>query len=324
MAELIFDVDNSTLEKVSGLQIKANFDEMKAALTEIIAPYKGMIVTADDLPQAKADRAKINKVVKSIDERRILCKKIYTEPLTEFENKCKELVAICKEGVNNLDGQIKAYEGETKRRKMQMLTEYFDANNKYPEYLSIEDVTNPKWVNATYPVETAQMEIDNAILRTQSDIEAIHSLGSKFEELLLTEYRKTHDMTAVLRRKAEMEKVEQIALENAKRQKEAEEEAKRRKEEAEAAAKKAQAQKEESRPEPLPVTHAEFGDDALAPCPVCGSTSYKVVYLFKDNDAEIGCSDCVRGVDAWDYNSELEERAYDRYVDMEMDIRMGR
>ena len=159
MAELVFDIDNTSLETVRQLVINANFDEMEAALKEMIAPYANMVVTEDTMSQAKADRAKINKVSASIDDRRKMVKKIYSEPLKAFEEKCKRLTAVCDSGSHNLDVQIKEYEARSKAEKLRSLQDYFDAHEKhFPEFSVFEQCVNAKWTNATYPIKPDQLQ----------------------------------------------------------------------------------------------------------------------------------------------------------------------
>lgn len=222
MAELVFNVDNTALEAVKALQISANFEEMETALQEVVDPYKNLIVSEDGIAQAKTDRARLRKLSTSIDDRRKLVKKIYSQPLAIFEDNCKRLTSICAEGINNLDGQVKEYEAREKALKIRDLTDYFDnLPKRHPEFMQFEDCVNPKWTNVTYPIEQAQTEIENYVLKVDNDIDAIKALGSKFEPMLLEEYQKTADVSAVLLLK--------------KRAEDAEAEVKRREEEAEKA-----------------------------------------------------------------------------------------
>ena len=87
MAELNFVVDQTALDTIKNTQLSANFAEMKEALTEFIEPYAQLIVNEDAITEAKADRAKINAVAKHVDDYRKLVKKVYTEPLKQFEDK---------------------------------------------------------------------------------------------------------------------------------------------------------------------------------------------------------------------------------------------
>lgn len=58
--------------------------------------------------------------------------------------------------------------------------------------------------------------------------------------------------------------------------------------------------------------------DMMPICPVCGAETND---FFMDDDRNIvGCTDCVRMIDAWEYTAEEEmskqiDRGYDRYLD---------
>lgn len=212
MAELIFNIDNTALEAVKTLQITANFEEMETALNEVVMPYKNLVVTEDGIAQAKTDRARLRKLSNNIDDRRKLVKNLYSEPLKRFEEKCKRLTTICAQGINNLDDQVKEFEARAKAQKIKDLTDYFDnLDKKNPAFMQFEDVVNPKWTNATYPMEVAQTEIENYVVKTDMDVESIKALGSKYESMLLDEYKKTKDVSAVLMLKKRAEDAEKAA-----------------------------------------------------------------------------------------------------------------
>jgi len=199
MAEFTFNIDNTALSTINELELSANWEEMEVALSEIIAPYKNMVVTKEDLPDAKTDLAKLRKVFKNIDDMRKRVKKVYTAPLDAFERKCKGLTAICEEAINNLDMQVKEYQARAKAEKIQLLTEYFDnAPKKYPEYIRFEQTVNPKWTNATYSIETAQQEIDDAIYRSDNNVAMILSLEEEYRGMMLDEYKRTGSLEAAI------------------------------------------------------------------------------------------------------------------------------
>ena len=237
MGELKFEVDNNALEVVRNTPITANFDEMKKGLTELVAPYRNAIVSEDGIASAKSDRARLRKVENNIDDYRKTVKRIYTEPLAQFEDKCKELSAICKEASNHLDVQIKVFENKKKEEKKKALQDYFyEQASGYADYISFGEIFNEKWLNATFSSDSAKQEINQAIAKTASDVNCICGLSSPFGETLLEEYRKTKDLARCiqlntrlteqakaeeerLRKKLEAEK--QAAIEAAKKEAEA-------------------------------------------------------------------------------------------------------
>lgn len=210
---LEFEVSPKSLALIQDASIEANFSELKKQLTEAMSDYKNLVITEEDIPNAKAMRAKIRKAADAIDEQRKSVKKAWNEPYTAFEAKCKELVGICNEASDNLDGQIKSYERRAKEAKLARLKAYWDENSgEAGQYATFEAIQNPKWENAGFKEDAAQEEIKQTIATIAQDIDTICGLESEFEPSLLTEYSKTRDIRAALQlqktleaRKADLE-----------------------------------------------------------------------------------------------------------------------
>lgn len=202
-----FEIKNDALATIQSLNIEANFDEMSAALTEMLRPYKSMVVT--DMTAAKNARAYCNKVKKSIDDSRKMVKKLYNEPYLLFEQKCKALTAICDDAAGAIDAQIKSIEQEERDARISSLRTYFDSSCKdVADYITWERIYNPKWENKSYGVSTAQDDIDHAIDTTRQNIEAVKAMHSPFETTLLLVLQETGDIVKVIQKKAACEALE--------------------------------------------------------------------------------------------------------------------
>lgn len=211
MAEISFEVKQDAIALVRSTSIDANFDECEASLTEMIAPYKTLVVNEEDIPAAKADRAKLRKMASSIDEVRKTVKKAYTEPLNQFETRCKKLISIIDGGTDNIDGQIKAFEARTAEEKLSQLKACYTglAGSEVLEYCPWESIVNPKWTNKGYAFETACDEIRAAISGVTQDIDTIRSIGGDDAAYLLDVYKSTHNLSAVIRKQAELNAMRQ-------------------------------------------------------------------------------------------------------------------
>lgn len=226
MPEISFDVDSASLATLKDLEISANFDQCKAALTEMMTPYAGMVVTADGITDAKSTRAKIRKIATRIDDARKTIKKIYSEPLTQFENRCKELTGICTAASDNLDGQIKAYEKARADEKLANIKAYFDGRvGELKRFITWENIQNPRWVNVSFNADAAIKEIDAALEGVESDVATIRSLNSEFELTLLDYYSQSRDLGLVMRKSAQLT-AQKAADENRRRMAREEEERK--------------------------------------------------------------------------------------------------
>lgn len=202
MSEFSFEVNQQALDVVRRTSIDANFDECKAALTEMMEPYKNLVVTADGVSSAKSDRARIRKVAERINEVRKEVKRVYTEPLALFEGRCNELCAICDESASNLDGQIKTFDEERKKAKLDELREYFNAHvGDVASYIEFDTILaqNPRWGNVTYTEEQAHSDILREISACHASVGAIKTLRSPFEVALLDSYRATGDLALAMK-----------------------------------------------------------------------------------------------------------------------------
>lgn len=196
------------LDKALPQSIVFNFEEVKTWLTENLTSYKSMVVTEDEIGAAKADKAKIAKLSKTISEQRIAIKKRYLEPYNVFEAQMKELSDMCDEAAKNIDVQVKAFEEKRKSEKRKTLRGYFSSVNTQA-WLSFERIENPRWMNVTYDMETAKADIQAAVTAIGENVTTITESGGEFENEMLLEYQKTLDLGAAMRRGSELKRMKQ-------------------------------------------------------------------------------------------------------------------
>lgn len=215
----------SDLQEVRKQVITTNYPAVKKWAESVVAQYENIVVTPDTISQAKADRASLRKAQSGVSDVRKEMRAAALSTCAAEESNCKDLEAVFERGVQELDVQIKAMEEAAKHEKKNRLAEYFaQVVGDMAEWLTFDDLFNPKWLNTTYAESTAWMDINAAIDRCRADLNAIRALHSEFETTLLDEYTRTRNISAVL-----------VKNETLGRMKAAEEERKRK--EAEAAAK---------------------------------------------------------------------------------------
>jgi len=222
LAEINFQIDSAALQTIQNTELKANFEETKEALAEIVYPYTKLIVSEDAISSAKSDRAKINRLKLNIDSYRKMVKAAYNEPYKRVEEKFKELTAICDTGINNIDGQVAEYEKKRKDEKLFLLKEYYkNAGKKNPEYCSFEFALHPKWDLKGTTLEQCKCYIDNAIQKVDSEVFAIKGMHSEWETAMLADYQRTHDMLSAMEVHERMTRVSQQESERRKKEQEA-------------------------------------------------------------------------------------------------------
>lgn len=205
-------------------ELSFNYEEIRGWLIENLAGYKKMAVTKDSILDAKAARAKVNNLSKSISEYRVQVKRQYMVPFEDFERKAKELSAICAETSSVLDTQIKEIEDKEKDMKIQDLRNFFNQNvGDSAPYIVFERIYNPKWANKTFSIEDARKEILTQIGKCVIDIGAIRGLKSPYEAALLDEYVETGNVAACVQKNAKLIQIAQTERQEEKKQAKAEE-----------------------------------------------------------------------------------------------------
>lgn len=215
MTEFLMKTD---IAAVTPQSLEFNFDEIKAWLSENLATDTNIVIREEDIPDAKARRAQINKVGKAINDAKIATKKQYLAPYEKFEAQCKELVGMCGAASDNLGAQLAKFDAIRAQKKVDALHEYFDEHiGDVAEYVTFNDIFNEKWKNATYPEANAMSDIDTAIQKATTDIHAILAYGSEYEIPLLDFYKQTHDLAQTLLKKDALEKAKREKEEREKR-----------------------------------------------------------------------------------------------------------
>ena len=189
------------IAEVAPKELQFNYDEVKQFLTESLQEYKTLVVTEDGISDAKAKRAKINKLVDSINAYRINVKKQLMEQYdTDFKPKCDELVAMAKEAGDNIGTQIKAFEDAQADEKIASIKAVFDAgDDEVKQFCPWERVYNPKFRNKGFSFEDAKDAILAEFKKTREDIATIRTMDPQDVPALLTEYKRTHDIGSAIR-----------------------------------------------------------------------------------------------------------------------------
>lgn len=196
-----------------------NFDEIKNWLAESLANDKDIVIREEEIPEAKARRAQINKVSKAINDAKIATKKQYLIPYEKFESQCKELIGMCSEASDNIGAQLNKFDTIRAEQKLETIKEYFEScvGDLVAEYVTFDDIAQKKWGNATYSMEQAKKDVDFEIQKAATDITAIKAFGSEFELTLLDLYKDSHNLSLCVAKKNSLEQAKKDAEERERR-----------------------------------------------------------------------------------------------------------
>lgn len=180
--------------------IDFNFEEQKAWLVERLEFYNGLVVTEDTIKDAKADRAKLNKLREAMDSRRKEIKKEWLKPYNEFEAKVKELVALVDKPVAAIDGQLATFEEQRKEEKMQQIIDTYASlvHDSIKDIIPLERIFDKRWLNATMKMEKVEDEMIAWGKRVNADLLALDTVEAEYKAAVRAEYMKTLDIAAAL------------------------------------------------------------------------------------------------------------------------------
>lgn len=211
-----------------------DYDQLKAKVLEDVSVFKGIIISEDNLEEAPKWRAELNKKAKRISDFRIAFEKDFKKRIEKSTSQLKELASFYADASSNIDVQVKEFDEKRKQEKNAAIGKiYEDCIEDMREFLPLEKLYNDKWGNNGFSLSDIEKEIKSRVATTKDNIDAIQTLGTKYESQMISAYLARFDMSDALKKKAELE---QIDAEMERRRKAAEEEAIRKQEEADAQA----------------------------------------------------------------------------------------
>lgn len=161
--------------------ITFNYEELRAELLSKVSVYETMVYTEDQVKEAKADRAALNRLKKALNDERIRQEKDYMQPFNTFKAQVGELVKIIDKSVSVVDKQVKEFEEQQKAEKLKAIEEYWHsvlAGNKVPEAVSFRQILDDKWLNASVSMKSIQGAIDGKLEQMAKDLAVIADLPS--------------------------------------------------------------------------------------------------------------------------------------------------
>lgn len=145
-----------------------NKQELLNHVEPIVAKYTNLVVTDDNLDEAKKSRAELKKVFDKIDTERKAIKNKFNEPLKSFEAEVKECTDKITTCIANFDKQLDVYEVarlDAKRKDCQAIINQFVSDNALENKYKAMIVFNEKWVNKTAKIKDITLEVEAQVLQ---------------------------------------------------------------------------------------------------------------------------------------------------------------
>lgn len=175
--------------------ITFNYEELKAELIQKASAYESMVYTPEQIQEAKADRANLNRLKKALNDERIKREREYMAPFDVFKTQISEIISIIDKPAAIIDQQIKAAEERAKEEKLAAIREYFGGLPAVDgfETLQLEQIMDAKWLNASASMKSIQKAIDSRMAQITNDLSVVRSLPAYAFEAE-QEYKRTLDL----------------------------------------------------------------------------------------------------------------------------------
>ena len=246
-------------------KIDFNYEELKAELTSKVSFYETLVYTDDQIKDAKADKANLNKLKKALNDERIRREKEYMQPFNVFKAQINEIIGIIDKPIAVIDEQVKAFDEKRKAEKQKAIEELF-AGIGFQNFVTLEKIWDPKWLNASVSMKSIEdqmrskmYEIGNGVLT----LSQLPEFGFEATEV----FKETLDINKAISEAKRMSEIAKAKAEAEARRK-AEEEARKAAEEARKAEEERKAQERAAEEQRLAMAQAMTLPEEVQPTPV--------------------------------------------------------
>ena len=175
--------------------ITANWDEIKNEIVIKLKGYSLMTYTEDEIGRAKKDRAELNKLKKTINDKRLELEREYMKPFEQFKTASKEVMALIDEPIAEIDKQLKNYEEKRKAAKQVEIGSLFVCT-QFPSWVRLNMIQNEKWLNASYKLSDIKDELEFKKVMIEGDLKTLSELSYAFEAT--EEYKRTLNLNLAI------------------------------------------------------------------------------------------------------------------------------
>lgn len=161
--------------------------------------YKEEPVTPANRTDRKKDIATLRKIRKALEDRRKAVKTEWMRPYEEFEKNVRKLTALVDDPIGLLSDQVKELESRERAEKRKQLREHFAAvAGDDAEWLSLEQIYDQKWENASVSVKKACEEIDGRLNEIRLGLMSLNMSTSDVKDEAMERYKADLNLTAAL------------------------------------------------------------------------------------------------------------------------------
>ena len=143
------------------------YSKLKAQVNSLSSEFSNWQVTTENIKESKEVRAKLRKLSKAWNDKKIAIVKVVDKPVKEFQDNIKELCTEVDSTASVIDEQIKAFEDKAKADKheqhLKFIKKACEDAGADPDKIEYDS----KWDNKSYSKTKFENEVDQQIAMIQ-------------------------------------------------------------------------------------------------------------------------------------------------------------
>lgn len=139
------------------------YEQMKSSVDAINAEFTKYDVDTNNFKSAKEARARLNKLAKALNDKKIAIVKEADKPVLVFKNQIKDLMDEIGQASDHIGKQIKVFEDNAKKQREANINADINKRCKESNVDSAKIEINPKWYNKSEPYATFEKEVNQQI-----------------------------------------------------------------------------------------------------------------------------------------------------------------
>ena len=203
-------------------EVQWNNEELRKDVAGKAEEYKNTAYTAEQLPEMRKDRAKLNALVTAFEDQRKQVKKFYNTPYDKFEKEVKEVLAPVRDAITLIDKGIaeveKKYRADRKAKMQELYEKYVcDLRGLVPFTRTVKE----EYYKKAFTDKKLEQAYIDFFGRIREDMKALEELPERYRDKALLKYVESFSLSDALREGKRLEELEK-AMEERRRNQEAE------------------------------------------------------------------------------------------------------
>ena len=219
------DLELSISELTLG-SLTTNALQLRDYVGEVVKRYDAENYSDDNIDQAKADKALLNKAAKELNDKRIKLEREWAQPFQEFKGIITETCQMLTQASSKIDKVVGEVEWKAKEAKRTMIHELWE--RKGITLFPLSKLWDDRWLNKTKRLPAVEKEIGEKLLKIEAELDTLAAVDTEDGDVLRAYYLDCLDLQRTLAYSATLKDNRQrLQEEQARRQAEAEAQATR-------------------------------------------------------------------------------------------------